>query len=244
MAQRSAHFHSGRFAVLRGMGVTPWTLVESTRVPGSGEEMRLLQRGADFSIRLGNIELMNSRAHSSEEQLAALACAKIAGRPSPRCLVAGLGMGYTLRAALDLLGPQARFTIAELVPAVIAWNRGPLAGLSGHALTDARVDLVEGDVADLIASARSTYDAILLDVDDGPEDRPHGATDHLFKEPGLRAAHAALRIGGVFAVWSPGPNTNFAPRLRKVGFAAEEHRVRSATGGGSRHVIWTAVRTS
>ena len=152
-------------------------------------------------------------------------------------------MGYTLRAALDLLGAQAHVTVAELVPAVIAWNRGPLAGLSGNAVTDARVDIFAGDVADVIAAARSTYDAILLDVDDGPEDRPHGATDRLFKEPGLRAAYAALRTGGVFAVWSPGPNTHFAPRLRKVGFAADEHRVRAAAGGGSRHVIWTAVRT-
>jgi spermidine synthase len=226
------------------MSVRPWTLVETVAVPGTGEEMRLLQRGDDFSIRLGTIELMNSRAHHSEEQLAALACAKIAGRPNPRCLIAGLGMGYTLRATLDLLGPQARVSVAELVPAVVAWNRGPLAGLSGNALTDPRVDLVEGDVADVIASARATYDAILLDVDDGPEDRPHGATDRLFKEPGLRAAYAALRTGGVFAVWSPGPNTHFAPRLRKVGFAAEEHRVRAASGGGSRHVIWIAMRTT
>lgn len=224
------------------MAVTPWTLIESTRVPGTGEEMRLLQRGADFSIRLGYIELMNTRAHSSEEQLATLACAKIANRPRPRLLIAGLGMGYTLRAALDVLGTDARIVVAELVPAVIAWNRGPLAGVSGNALDDPRVEVAEGDVADLIASAKSTYDAIVLDVDEGPEGVARSATRRLYDLDGLRAVYAALRPGGVFAVWSPGPDRPFTPRLRKAGFTVDEMRVRAGPSGGSHHVIWIAVR--
>lgn len=240
---QSAHPH--HHVTGRPLSVSPWTLLHTARVPSSGEEMRLLQRGSEFSIRLGYIELMNSRAHSSEEALATLACAKIADRASPRILIAGLGMGYTLRAALDALGAEARIVVAELVPAVVAWNRGPLAGVSGNALADPRVNVLDGDVADLIESATAAYDAILLDVDEGPEESARRATDRLYNIDGLRAAHSALRSGGAFAVWSPGPNKLFAPRLRKVGFAVDEIRVcANGVHGGSRHVIWIAVRTS
>ncbi len=225
------------------MAVTPWTLLHATKVPGTGEEMRLLQRGDAFSIRLGNIELMNTRAHASEEQLATLALAKITGRPRPRLLIAGLGMGFTLRTALDGVGPEARIEVAELVPAVVEWNRGLLAGVSGNALDDPRVELFEGDVAARIRAGRATYDAIVLDVDEGPEGTTV-ATDRLYNIEGLHAAHRALRPGGVFAVWSPGPEQRFTPRLRKAGFAVEELRVRAGSGGGSRHVIWIAVKPS
>ena len=223
------------------MGVTPWSLLDSTKVPGTGEPLRLLQRGEDFSLRLGNIELMNSRAYNSEVQLATLSLAKIAGRKKPRLLIAGLGMGFTLRAALDGLPKDARIDVVELVPAVVTWNRGPLGPVSKNALDDPRVNLIQGDVAMTIYGATGAYDVIALDVDEGPEGSA-AATVRLYDNEGVRAAYRALRPGGVFAVWSPGPDQRFAPRLRKAGFAVEELRVTAGANGGSKHVIWLGQR--
>jgi spermidine synthase len=222
--------------------VIPWTLIDTAAVPHDGGELRLLRRGSEFSIRLGTRELMNSRAHGSEEALAALACARVADRAQPRVLIGGLGMGFTLRAALDALGADARIVVAELVPAVVAWNRGPFVGLSGGGLDDLRVSVLEVDVAEPIRNARSDYDAILLDADNGPEALSRAANDRLYDAAGLTAARTALRPGGVLAVWSAAPDPNFTRRLRTAGFAVDEHRARArGSRGGARHVIWIAA---
>lgn len=221
----------------------PWVQLDRAEVPGGGE-LRLMRRGADFSIMLGREELMNSRLSGSEEALATLACRRLGERRRARLLIGGLGMGFTLRAALAELGPEARIEVAELVPAVIAWARGPLAALFAGSLADPRVSLLEGDVGDVIrAGRRAGYDAILLDVDNGPDAMTRATNDGLYDMGGLGAARAALRPGGLFAVWSSGPDRAFAERLRRSGFGVEEVRVRARGGsGGARHVIWIATR--
>ena len=224
----------------------PWSLLDTAQVPGGGE-LRLMQRGAEFSIKLGTDELMNSRLSATEQALATIACEKIRirKRPSkrPSILIGGLGMGFTLRAALTVLGTEAHVIVAELVPAVVAWARGPMAKLSGDSLADPRVRIHEGDVGDLIRSGRLAYDAILLDVDNGPRGMTRKANDRLYDLKGLRAAHAALRPGGVLAVWSSGPDTKFTTRLRKTGFKVDEIPLRAkGPRGGARHFIWTATK--
>jgi spermidine synthase len=202
-----------------------------------------MRRGAEFSIRLGHNELMNSRLSGSEQALATLACERIRSRERPRILIGGLGMGFTLRAALAVLGREARITVAELVPAVIAWARAPMAEIFADSLTDPRVRIEETDVGRLIQDGKSGYDAILLDVDNGPAALTRKANDALYEPAGLAAAHAALRPGGVLGVWSSGPDPNFARRLRKAGFGVDEIVVRATgKGGGARHVIWIASR--
>jgi spermidine synthase len=221
----------------------PWSLVDTAQVPGGGE-LRLKQRGAEFSIMLGQNELMNSRLSGSEEALATIACERIRDRKAPRILIGGLGMGFTLRAALAALGPAARIVVAELVPAVVAWARGPMAEVFADSLTDPRVSIREADVGHLIRSEASAFDAILLDVDNGPEGLTHKANDALYDLKGLSAARAALRPGGVLAVWSSTQNPKFTWRLGKAGFAVEEVRARAnGSRGGARHVIWIATRT-
>ena len=221
----------------------PWSLLDKAQVPGGGE-LRLMRRGTEFSIKLGTQELMNSRLSATEQALATIGCAKIKARAKPSILIGGLGMGFTLRAALTVLGKQAQIVVAELVPAVVAWARGPMAKLSGDSLSDPRVRIHEGDVRDLIRSGRSVYDAILLDVDNGPEGMTRKANDRLYDLKGLRAAHAALRVGGVLAVWSSAPAPKFTARLRKAGFAVIESPVRAkGPQGGAQHFIWTATRS-
>jgi spermidine synthase len=222
----------------------PWELLDSAPLPGSGEEIRLYRRGEEFSIRVGSRELMNSRAHGSEDALADLACAKIVDRPHPRVLIGGLGMGYTLAAALPRLGPHSQVIVAELVPAVVAWNRGPLANLARRPLRDRRVTVREVDVARIL-NERQLYDAILLDVDNGPEDLIRKANDWLYTSSGLEAAFAALRPKGVLAIWAAASDRLFVQRMRRVGFAVKEVRApaRGPRGGG-RHTIWIAERGS
>ncbi|MDP3855072.1 spermidine synthase [Phenylobacterium sp.] len=219
-----------------------WSLIDTTTVPDGGGDLRLMRRGEEFSIMSGAIELMNSRLSGSEKALATLACDRLQGRPRAHVLIGGFGMGFTLRAALEALGPQAQVTVGELVPAVIAWARGPMAHISGACLEDPRLTLREGDVAALIGAARASYDAILLDVDNGPEGLSRKANDRLYDVQGLAAARRALTPGGVLAVWSSAPSAAFTQRLRRAGFAVEELTVRS-TGGkrGARHVIWLAT---
>jgi len=226
------------------MAVTPWKLLDSAPVPGNGGELRLLQRGDEFTIVIaGRGELMSSRAHGSEDALAELACTRIAKLPQPRILIGGLGMGYTLAAALRHLGPTAQVVVAELVPAVIEWNRGPLATCAGHPLDDARATVREGDVARILQTEQNAFDAILLDVDNGPEGLTHKHNDWLYSITGLTAAYTALRAGGILAVWSAGPDRDFTERLRKVGFAVEELRVRAhGSHKKARHVIWIGGR--
>jgi spermidine synthase len=229
-------------ALVHEQTVIPWSLIDSAPVPGGGE-LRLMQRGAEFSIRLGHNELMNSRVGGSEAALASMACERIRARPQPRLLIGGLGMGFTLRAALGALGAKAQLTVAELVPAVAAWARGPMAELFGDSLNDPRVKLCEADVAELIRQARQAFDAILLDVDNGPAGLSRAANDGLYDMAGLGAAHAALRPGGVLAVWSSGPDRKFTQRLSRSGFGVDAVTVRAnGARGGARHVIWIATR--
>ncbi len=195
----------------------PWSHLGTAQVPGGGE-LRLMRRGAEFSIKLGKNELMNSRLSATEQALATIACEKIRTRARPKILIGGLGMGFTLRAALVVLGEQARIVVAELVPAVVAWARGPMAKLFGDSLTDPRVAIRETDVGELIRAARSAYDAILLDVDNGPNGITREANDRLYDRDGLAAAYRALRPGGVLAVWSSAPDAKFTARLRKSRF--------------------------
>lgn len=220
-----------------------WVLLDTADVPGGGGQLRLLRRDDEFVIKVGPHELMNSRISGSEVALADLACAQIAGRPKPRVLIGGLGMGFTLAAALRALGPDAAVVVAELVPAVVAWNRGPLAAVAGKSLADWRVSVREGDVARLIRSEQMAYDAILLDVDNGPEGMTRDSNDQLYDLGGLGAAYDALREGGVLAVWSAGPDKAFTQRLYKTGFSVNEVMVRAnGKGGGARHTIWLAKR--
>jgi spermidine synthase len=218
----------------------PRLLIDTAQIPGGGE-LRLYRRAEEYSIMLGGNELMNSRLSGSEEALATLVCERIGGRADPKLLIGGLGMGFTLRAALAALGPDARIEVAELVPAVIAWARGPLAPLFGASLADPRVQLIEADVAGLIGAAAG-YDAILLDVDNGPDGIVREDNERLYQPGGLARAKAALRPGGVLAIWSAAPHRSFAQRLRAAGFAVEEVPVRAAGGRGARHVIWLARR--
>lgn len=221
----------------------PWELIDSAAVPGDGGELRLYRRGDEFSIKAGTTELMNSRVHGSEDALAELGCQRIAERPKPRVLIGGLGMGYTLAAALAQLGADAEVVVAELVPAVVAWNREALAPLAGHPLDDARVVVHQGDVAQLIRSAPAAWDAILLDVDNGPEGLTRRENDAIYSDSGLAAALAALRPGGVLGVWSISPEHAFTQRLRRGGFTVEEHRARArGRHGGGRHMIWLATK--
>jgi spermidine synthase len=221
----------------------PWLQLDTARVPGADVQLRLMQRGAEFSMRLGQNELMSSRLSGSEEALATLACRRIEAVKSPHLLIGGLGMGFTLRAALAVLGSDARIMVAELVPAVIAWARGPMADIFGDSLDDPRASIREADVVDVIRSHDSAFDAILLDVDNGPEGLIRKANDALYDLKGLKAIRRALRPGGVLAVWSSGPNPLFSKRLGAAGFDVNEVAVRATTKrSGARHVIWFATK--
>ena len=221
----------------------PWVNIDTARIPGTDGELRLMRRGAEFSIKLGANELMNSRLSGSEAALATLAAKKLDANKKPQLLIGGLGMGFTLRAALAVLGTDARIVVAELVPAVVAWARGPMAEIFGGSLSDPRVSIQKTDVTEVIRSHKSKFDAILLDVDNGPEGLTRKANDALYDSAGLNAAHAALRRGGVLAVWSSGPNAAFSKRLRAAGFDVNEVAVRATgRGGGARHVIWIATK--
>ncbi len=223
----------------------PWEFLDSARVPDGDGEIGLYRRGQEYSIRVGNRELMNSRVHASEEALAEMACARIANRTRPWILVGGLGMGFTLAAVLRGLSAGGAVLVAELVPAVVSWNRGPLAALAGHPLRDARVTVKEVDVGQILRAERQAYDAILLDVDNGPAALGRQKNDWLYARPGLEATHAALRPVGVLAVWSAAPNRIFTQRLRRNGFTVDEVRTSAhSSGKGRRHTIWLAGRTS
>lgn len=220
--------------------MVPRELIDTAEVPG-GEPLRLFRRGGDFMIVLERNELMNSRMSGSEEALAEMTIDRLGGAKAPHLLIGGYGMGFTLRAALRLLGAEARVTVAELVPKIIDWARGPMAGLAAGCLDDPRVRVVLDDVGRVIEGGRGGYDAILLDVDNGPDGLTRAANDGLYSMRGLAAARAALRPGGVLAVWSAAPDAKFARRLKDAGFAVDEVAVRARQSGkGPRHVIWFA----
>ena len=220
----------------------PWVHLDSATVPDGGD-LRLKQRGTEFSIMLGTNELMNSRLSGSEEALATLALAKLA-TPAPRVLIGGLGMGFTLRAALGAAGAKAQIIVAELVPAVVRWARGPMAAVYAGSLDDPRVAIHEGDVGALIRAERQRWDAILLDVDNGPEGLSREGNDALYHPRGLSQAFSALRPGGVLAVWSSGPDRRFTRSLERAGFVVDETgiRARGKGRGGARHTIWLASK--
>jgi spermidine synthase len=223
--------------------MTTWKLLDTAQIPGNGGEIQLHQHEGEFSISIvGSGVLMGTRAHGSEDALAEVACRRIADRPEPRVLIGGLGMGFTLAAALRHLGPDAEVVVAELIPAVVAWNRGPLGEYAGHPLRDERARVREGDVARILKSERQAYDAILLDVDNGPEGFTRKKNDWLYTIDGLTASYAALRPLGVLAVWSAAPSRNFNERLRKVGFRVKQNRVYEHEKEGDLHTIWMAER--
>ncbi len=219
-------------------------LVDVAPIPGGGE-LRLFAEGDHYSIKIaGGGDLMSTRVHGSEDALARIACERIAGVANPRLLIGGLGMGFTLAAALTELGAKARIVVAELVPGVVAWNRGALGQHAGHPLNDTRVEVIEADVATVIKSAQSSFDAILLDVDNGPDGITQVGNDWLYTLPGLAASMRALRANGVLAIWSAHTNRKFTERLRQSGFEVDEVPVRAHGNKGARHLIWIARKPS
>ena len=220
----------------------PWIHLDSAPIPGSDGELRLMQRGDEYSIMTGGNELMNSRLSGSERALASLTCERISGRSTPRVLIGGLGMGFTLRAALNHLPADAKVVVAELVPAVITWARGPVASLYAGCLDDPRVRIETADVGLLIGAADGAFDAIVLDVDNGPGGLDRAENNRLYTAAGLDTALKALRPAGVLAVWAAAPDERFVHRMRNAGFEVTEEKVRAhRKGRGAKHLIWLAT---
>ena len=213
------------------------------RVDSPLGEIVLTRRGEDYSIRVNGIELMSSRNHQSEDELGRIACAQLKSLVAPRVLVGGLGLGYTLRATLDALPAGAHVDVVELVPEVVRWNRTIFGGLARHPLDDPRVRVIDGDVASVIAKPDRPYNAILLDVDNGPAGIAK-RNDGLYRRAGLLAARAALLPGGLLAVWSSFESPTFTSWLQSCGFTVEVEKVRTWHGGGAIHWIWLARSTA
>ena len=218
----------------------PRVLIDTARVPGDNVELRLVQRGDDFMIVLDRNELMSSRMSASEEALADLGCAHLTARKGARVLIGGLGMGFTLRRALKILPADAEVVVAELVPKIVEWARGPLAHIFDGCLDDPRVRIAVGDVAWAIEDGG--WDAILLDVDNGPDGLTHAGNDKLYSARGLQVTKRALRVGGVLAIWSAYADAAFTKRLKDCGYLVDEQVVRARGPKGARHVIWLAGR--
>ncbi len=241
----------------------PWEEIGRAEVPGNEGELILLKRGTEFSIRTAGTELMNSRLHGSEDALAELACSRIKRKSGLRILIGGLGMGYTLAAALEQSKPDTLITLSELIPDVVRWNREYLGHLAGMPLDDSRVYIKEEDVGNTIRKKKSAWDAILLDVDNGPDGLTRKANDRLYGRSGLKTSFSALRSGGVLAVWSSGTDEAFTRRLNQCGFQTETISVRARNSGnsgnsgkggkggkpgkgggkGARHTIWLAGKS-
>lgn len=227
---------------LRSTSMIPWKHLDTAAIPGSQKRLKLYERDEEFSIHVDDSELMNSRAYSSEDGFSELGSARIAGRPKPRVLIGGLGMGYTLRSALEALPADAEVVVSELVPQVATWNREVFGHLANHPLRDPRVTLREVDVARVLRESRQQFDLILLDVDNGPEGFTRQANDWLYSEPGLQAARAALRPHGVLGYWSSGSDQSFVRRLEDEGFDVDEIALHATTGShGAQHVVWLAT---
>lgn len=221
----------------------PWILLAKARVPGDNGELVLQQRGDEYSIRVDGYELMNTRVHGSEDALAEIACAELKNLEHAHVLVGGLGMGFTLSAVLKAIGSRGKATVAELVPEVVEWNRGPMGTASGQPLGDPRTIVDVRDVAVVIRESRNAFDAILLDVDNGPNSLVAKGNDRLYTVAGLRAAHAALRPDGILAVWASADDPAFTQRLNRNGFAARIHKVGSSgRTRGPRYFVWIARR--
>ena len=224
--------------------MTPWTVLSIAKIPNNGGELKLSRRGEEFSIKLSGVrgELMNSRVHGSEEALAELGCAHLNAVDNARVLVGGLGMGFTLAAALKAVLPSAQVTVAELIPEVVEWNQGPLGECAGQPLLDPRTHIHIVDVAKLLAEGTADFDAILLDVDNGPEGITHDDNNWLYSQPGLQAIYAKLRPEGMLAIWSAGADSLFTIRLKKARFNVTTRTVRARPGKGSRHTIFLAQK--
>lgn len=224
--------------------MNPWTVLGKAEIPNNGGELKLSQRGDEFSIRLSGVrgELMNSRVYNSEQELAKLGCAHLKTRADAQVLVGGLGMGFTLAAALKTVPATATVTVAELIPAVVEWNRGPLGQCAGEPLQDKRSQVRIGDVAELFKPNQARFDAILLDVDNGPEGLTHTDNHGLYSLIGLGAIAKSLRPGGMLAIWSAFPDPAFVSRLKKAGYRVSTQTVRARPGKGSRHTIFLASR--
>jgi len=223
--------------------VKPWELLGETRTP-DGSLMALMRRDREHIILANGKPLMSNLMHGSEEALASLACTRVRTRPQPCVLVGGLGMGFTLRATLDALPADASVIVAELLPAVVEWNRGPLAPLAGEPLKDPRVTVLQNDVAETMRASEGRFDAMLLDVDNGPSAFTESANAELYTDRGLASARTALKNGGVLAVWSAREDRKFEQRLRYNGFRVEVSRVRARLKkGGPRHTIFLGYRT-
>ncbi|HUU80151.1 MAG TPA: hypothetical protein VMW90_01780 [Acidobacteriota bacterium] len=219
----------------------PWEEIDRAEVPGHEGEVILLKRGTEFSIRTAGTVLMNSRLHGSEDALAELTCSRIKRKSGMRILIGGLGMGYTLAAALEQSEPDTLITVSELIPAVVRWNREHLRHLAGMPLDDPRVSVEEEDVAETISKRKSAWDAILLDVDNGPDGLTRKANDRLYSRSGLKTFFCALCPGGILAVWSSGADEAFTRRLKQCGFQTETIAVPARKSGkGGRHTIWLA----
>jgi spermidine synthase len=220
----------------------PWITIDSTTIPDSDSELTLSQRNDDFAIRISGSpgDLMNSRMHHSEDALAEFGCHHLRSNPAARILVGGLGMGFTLAAVLKIVGESAEVVVAELVPAVVEWNRGPLGQCAGRPIEDSRSRVHLGDVAALIKQPSNPFDAILLDVDNGPEAMTHSDNEWLYSRAGLQRSYEKLRPGGIVAIWSARANHQFTKRLENAGFGVQLRTVRARPGKGSRHTIFVA----
>ena len=221
-----------------------WAALGKSKIPNSDKELTLSQCGDEFAIRISGVpgDLMNSRTHNSEEALAELACTRLKTHTDAQVLVGGLGMGFTLAAALNTVPPSARVTVAELIPAVVDWNQGPLGECAGLPLKDSRTRIHIGDVAELIVQPSEGFDAILLDVDNGPEAMTHSDNEWLYSLKGLKAIHQSLRPEGIAAFWSARGDQLFTIRLKKSGFKVQTRTVRARAGKGSRHTIFLAQK--
>jgi spermidine synthase len=232
------------FNQLVGQNMIPWTPLGTAQIPNKGGELKFSQRGDEFSIRLSGIrgELMNSRVYNSEKALSEIGCAHLSNTDNAQVLVGGLGMGYTLAAALKMVNNTSQVTVAELIPEVVTWNQGPLGNCAKNPLADPRTKVHIGDVKQLLISNTPTFDAILLDVDNGPEGLTHSDNNWLYSVVGLEAIIQMLRPKGRLAIWSAGPDYLFSVRLKKIGFNVETRIVRSRPGKGSKHTIFLAKK--
>jgi spermidine synthase len=220
----------------------PWELLGQTRTP-EGEDMTLMRQDTEYVILANGRSLMSSRMHGSEEALATLACRRLRAIDGPRVLVGGLGMGFTLRATLDVLAPDATVVVVELVPAVVEWHKGPLGPLANHPLKDTRVVVEVGDVGATLRANPEQFDAVLLDVDNGPAAFTASHNSGLYDDRGLAAARAALKAGGTLAVWSAWEDRKFEQRLRYGGFTVSVERMRARLKkGGPRHTVFLGVK--
>lgn len=224
--------------------MNPWIHLGTAQIPNNGGELKFSQRGDEFSIRLSGIrgELMNSRVYNSEKELSALGCAHLRSTKNAHVLVGGLGMGYTLASALNSVTQSAQITVAELIPEVLTWNQGPLGNCANNPLKDPRTKVHIGDVKALLNTKIPKFDAILLDVDNGPEGLTHSDNNWIYSLAGLESIYQTLKPKGVVAIWSAGPDDLFTVRLKKAGFAVSTHMVRARKGKGSRHTIFLAKR--